>query len=177
MADTVHKPDDRAALAPSPAPRPASRPETEGERWDRNFGELLQELRVAQTGVQILFGFLLIVPFNTRFVRATTLQVTVYSITLLACAVTAALLIAPVSHHRRLFRQGRKAQLVFDADRMAQAALVSLMITVSGAVFLVLDVVIGLAAAGPLAAAVAALYYVLWYGPTRLFGGRRREPE
>ena len=150
------------------AARAGSRPETELQRWDRNFTELLQELRVAQTGVQILFGFLLTVPFSTRFVRATTLQTVVYAFTFLACAIAAALLIAPVSRHRRVFRQGRKAELVLEADRLAQAGLLALMVTVTGVVFLVLDVLAGLAAACPLAAAIAAVYYLLWYRPGRI---------
>lgn len=148
----------------SSAPSSHGRPETELQRWDRNFVELLQELRVAQTGVQILFGFLLTVPFSTRFTRSTsTLQVVVYAATFVACAVAAALLIAPVSRHRQLFREGRKAQLVLYGDRLAQAGLLALMVTVTGAVFLVMDVIAGLAAACPIAVAVAVVYYMLWY--------------
>ena len=139
------------------------RPETELQRWDRNFTELLQELRVAQTGVQILFGFLLTVPFSNRFNHATTLQVVVYTITVLACAVAAALLIAPVSHHRRVFRQGRKPELVLWADRAAQAGLAALLVAMSGAVFLVLDVLKGIALAIPLTVAVVCVYCLLWY--------------
>jgi Family of unknown function (DUF6328) len=162
----VSRSRDAVGLAPG-TPR-TGRPETELERWDRNFTELLQELRVAQTGVQILFGFLLTVPFSTRFTRTNTLQVSVYAVTLLSCAVTAALLISPVSQHRRVFRQGRKPELVMHSARMAQAGLFLLMVTVTGAVFLVLDFVAGLTLAGPLAALVAAVYYRLWYRPLRL---------
>jgi hypothetical protein len=139
------------------------RPETDLQRWDRNFTELLQELRVAQTGVQILFGFLLTVPFSNRFSHATGLQVAVYTITVLACAVAAALLIAPVSHHRRVFRQGRKPELVHWADRIAQAGLLALLVAMSGVVFLVLDVLKGLALALPLTIAVVIVYCALWY--------------
>ena len=168
MADAARAArDGPAAESPTCAVRADSRPETDLQRWDRNFTELLQELRVAQTGVQILFGFLLTVPFSTRFARATTLQTVVYALTFLSCAITAALLIAPVSRHRRVFRQGRKAELVLAADRLAQAGLIALMITVTGVVFLVVDVLAGIAAACPLAAAIAGVYYLLWYRPTR----------
>src|SRR5438270_10720488 len=130
--------------------RDGGRPETALQRWDRNFTELLQELRVAQTGVQIVFGFLLTVPFSNRFSHATALQIAVYTITVVAAAVAAALLIAPVSHHRQVFRKGRKPELVQWADRIAQAGLVALLVTMSGAVFLVLDVLKGIALALPL---------------------------
>ena len=177
MADAVRAArEGTAAEPPSCAVRAGSRPETDLQRWDRNFTELLQELRVAQTGVQILFGFLLTVPFSTRFVRATTLQTVVYALTFLACAIAAALLIAPVSRHRRVFRQGRKAELVLEADRLAQAGLIALMVTVTGVVFLVLDVLAGIAAACPLAAAIAGVYYLLWYRPTRATDGDPGDP-
>jgi hypothetical protein len=177
MTDVSAMAKGSQAVKPSSAARQrGSRPETELQRWDRNFTELLQELRVAQTGVQILFGFLLTVPFSTRFTRATsTLQVVVYAITFVACAIAAALLIAPVSRHRQMFRQGRKAELVLYGDRLAQAGLLALMVTVTGAVFLVMDVLTGLAAACPLAVAIAAVYYMLWYHRSRtLFADLRK---
>jgi Family of unknown function (DUF6328) len=162
--------------AESALPADDGRPESDLQRWDRNFSELLQELRVAQTGVQILFGFLLTVPFSTRFTRATsTLQVVVYAVTFVACAVAAALLIAPVSRHRQMFRQGRKAELVLYGDRLAQAGLLALMVTVTGAVFLVMDVLAGLAAACPVSAAVAGVYYMLWYHRSRALFADLRE--
>jgi uncharacterized protein DUF6328 len=139
------------------------REETELERWDRNFTELLQELRVAQTGVQILFAFLLTLPFSARFGQATDVDRVVYVITLIAAATATALLIAPVSHHRRVFRQGRKPQLVRTASRLAQAGLTALLVATIGAVFVVLDVVAGLGWAVALVAALAVLYVGLWY--------------
>ncbi|HZU56548.1 MAG TPA: DUF6328 family protein [Actinocrinis sp.] len=158
--------------------RSAKRPETELQRWDRNFTELLQELRVAQTGVQILFGFLLTVPFSNRFSHATTLQVAVYTITVLASAVAAALLIAPVSHHRRVFRQGYKAELVVWADRVAQAGLLALLVAMSGVVFLVLDVLKGIALALPLTIAVVIVYCLLWYlMPNLVYSDTARSSE
>ncbi|MGH3388175.1 MAG: DUF6328 family protein [Actinomadura sp.] len=141
----------------------ARRDETELERWDRNFTELLQELRVAQTGVQILFAFLLTLPFSVRFDRVSSLDKVVYVATLLAAATSTALLIAPVSYHRQVFRQGRKPQLVRTASALAKAGLAALLLAIVGAVFVVLDVVAGLGWAAGLVAAVAALYVTLWY--------------
>lgn len=143
------------------------------QRVDREFSVLLQELRVAQTGVRILFGFLLTVPFSNRFALTTTLRAAVYATTLLTGAIATALAIAPVSRHRRLFRRGRKPQLLAHGDRMAQAALLALAATVTGAVFLVLDVLAGLPAACPLSAAIAGIYAVLWFPPARGGAGRR----
>jgi hypothetical protein len=165
-----------AAEPPSGAARNRTRPETDLERWDRNFAELLQELRVVQTGVQILFGFLLTVPFSTRFARASGFQVGVYVVTMLACAVAAALLIAPVSHHRQVFRQGRKAQIVMRADRLARAGLLALLVAMCGVVFLLLDVLEGLAVACPLTAATASVYVFLWYVLPRREPSDRDDP-
>lgn len=169
MTQSLHVRDaGRQVGISSGALRAGRRREAESHRWNRNFNELLQELRVAQTGVQILFGFLLTVPFSNRFARTTTLQVTVYAMTLVACALAAALLIAPVSHHRRMFRQGRKPELVIYADRLARAGLLALMVTVTGAVFLVMDVLVGLVVAVVVAFVVAAAYYLLWYRPIQV---------
>lgn len=153
------------------------RPETELQRSDRNFTELLQELRVAQTGVQILFGFLLTVPFSNRFSEhATRLQTVVYILTMLACSTAVALIIAPVSLHRRVFRQGRKPELVRWADRMAQAGLFSLLLAVIGVVFLLLDVLEGAILAIALTIVVAAIYILLWYRLPHASGLRPDEP-
>src|SRR5947209_3659875 len=94
--------------APEQSSANNGRHETELERLDRNFNEILGELRVAQTGVQILFAFLLVVPFNNRFAQTTTLEHIVYFSTLLLTALAAGLLIAPSALHRLLFRQGDK---------------------------------------------------------------------
>src|SRR3954468_6047090 len=101
----------------------SQRDETGLERWDRNFIELLQELRVAQTGVQILFAFLLTLPFTNRFGDVSRLDTVVYVITLVSAASATALLIAPVSGHRQVFRLGRKPELVRFASRLAQGGL------------------------------------------------------
>lgn len=151
--------------------RDDGRDETELERWDRNYVELLQELRVAQTGVQILFAFLLTLPFTNRFGTVGDRDRVVYVITLVAAATAAALLIAPVSGHRQVFRRGRKPELVRTASMLAQAGLGALLVAMSGAVFLVLDVVANLGWAVGLGAVLLGLYLVLWYVLPRLIRG------
>jgi hypothetical protein len=142
----------------------ADRPdETPAERADRNLGELLQELRVAQTGVQILFAFLLTLPFQQRFTVVVTTDLRVeYLGTLLATTAATAFLIAPVSHHRILFRQGRKPRLVTAADRLAKAGLGCLALAVLGSVYLVVAVVSGRWTAAVFAGCLAVLYLVTW---------------
>lgn len=141
-----------------------SRNESELERWDRNFNELLQELRVAQTGGQILFGFLLTLPFSARFFEGTTgTQRGVYVFTLVASAVSMAFMIAPVSYHRQVFRKGRKPQVVLIASRLAQAGLLGMLLAVGGAVYLALGVATGQGWAAALTAVVVVLYILLWY--------------
>jgi O-antigen/teichoic acid export membrane protein len=139
------------------------RDETPLERWDRNLVELLQELRVAQTGVQILFAFLLTLPFTNRFGAVGPIAKATYLATLIAAATAAALLIAPVSFHRLVFRQGKKPELVRTASVLAQLGLACLLVCVVGCVLLVVDVVSGVAWAAGLAAAVCGLYLGLWY--------------
>src|SRR3954471_10499749 len=103
--------------------RPSGRDETEEERLDRNLGELLQELRVALPGVQVLFAFLLAVPFQQNFTKISEFEKRVYFGTLLCTAISAALLISPSAFHRLTFRYQQKKQLVFYANRMAIAGL------------------------------------------------------
>ena len=135
---------------------------TDEEQLDRNWNELLQELRVAQTGVQILTGFLLTVPFSSRFEELDQLQLTAYLLVLSGAALTTALVIAPVAFHRLLFRQHEKDWLVRAANLSARCGLVSLALTVSGVLFLVFDIVVGLVA-GLVALAVSlAVFVVLW---------------
>jgi uncharacterized protein DUF6328 len=139
------------------------------QRADRNFAELLQELRVAQTGVQILFAFLLTLSFMDRFSAIDAFQRGVYVFTLVASAVTAALLIAPVPVHRLLFQRGRKRELVRVGHRLALSGLLSLATTMLAGMLLVLDVVVGRVAAVSVVAALAAVFVALWVGvPLRL---------
>ena len=136
--------------------------EDKQERLTRNYNELLQELRVTQTGVQILTGFLLTIPFTQRFTSLDNLQRNAY-LTVLAGAVFATgLIIAPVAFHRTLFRQGEKEWLVHAANWSARAGLAALALTMSGVVFLIFDVVIS-RTASVIAGGVALVFFtVLW---------------
>ena len=120
---------------------PDPREETEAERLDRNLGELLQELRVAGLGVQVLFGFLLSLPFTTRFTQLSPGQRNLYLATIVLAAVATALLLGPVAYHRLVFRQGQKERLVRAANIMAIAGLATVGLAVSAAVLLVTDYV------------------------------------
>ena len=139
------------------------RGESDLQRIDRNFLELLQELRVAQTGVQILFAFMLGLAFTPRFAALATWQHAVYLVTLVSAAASAALLIAPVSYHRTVFRRGLKPQLVDTAHRYAVAGLALLLVALLGAVDLAASLLLG-AWAALLALALCALFTTLWYG-------------
>lgn len=139
--------------------------ETEEERWQRNFHELLQELRVAQTGVQILFAFLLILAFSDRFGAADGFSRAVYLVALLAAAAATAMTIAPVAHHRILFRRGQKPRLVRDANRMALGGLVFLFVSMTASVLLVTDIILDRAVAVLVSVATAAWFAVFWVVP------------
>jgi hypothetical protein len=129
---------------PSPAVRTAeSRGETLDQVLDRNVAELLQELRVAFTGVQILFAFLLSLAFTQRFAALRGFDLAVYTVALLSTALATMVLIAPVSFHRILFRRRQKAALVVAADRLLVLGLALLVPAISSAVLLILDVVLG----------------------------------
>jgi hypothetical protein len=141
----------------------ADRDETPDERFDRNWNELLQELRVAQTGVQFLFAFLLTLPFNDRFATVSPVQKITYIVTLLCTAVSALCLIAPVSHHRILFRRGRKAELVAMSSNLAGVGLWFLWLSVVGAVLLIFQVVVGLSWAVAAAVAFTVAFIGIWY--------------
>jgi len=128
----------------------------------RNWNELLQELRVAQTGVQILTGFLLTVPFSSRFGDLDDLQVGAYLVVLTGSVLTTAFVIAPVAFHRILFRRRRREWLVEAANLSARIGLVLLALTSSGVLFLVFDVVVSLTPALVALAASLAFFALLW---------------
>ena len=145
------------------AERPSGREETEDERLDRNLGELLQELRVALPGVQVLFGFLLAVPFSRASSEISPFQEKVYFGTLLCTAISAALLIAPTAYHRLTFHLQQKDELVFLANRLAIAGLGFLALAMTGALMLITDFLYGGVATAVVAAAAAAMFVGLWY--------------
>ena len=138
------------------------RGESEVQRVDRNFLELLQELRVAQTGVQILFAFLLGLAFTPRFAGLSEWQHGIYLGTLVCSALSAALLIAPVGYHRMVFRRRLKYRLVETGHRYAVAGLVLLLLALVGGVDLAASTLIG-AWAALLAAVLAGLFVTLWF--------------
>ena len=137
--------------------------ESDKERNDRRYQELLQELRVAQTGVQFLFAFLLTLAFTQRFATISDFQKSLYVATLVATAVSSALLIGPVPFHRILFRRGLKPRLVAGSDLMARGGLGFLLLAINGAVLLILDVVVGGALAWTLSALCFLWFVVIWY--------------
>jgi hypothetical protein len=138
------------------------RGETPLQRLDRNWADLLQELRVVQTGVQLLTGFLLTLPFQSRFDQLTQFGRNVYLTTLAASVIATGFLIAPVSLHRFLFRRHARRATVDIAHRLAQIGLAFLAVAIIGVVLLIFDVVAG-APAGAVAAILAAvLLAALW---------------
>ncbi len=144
------------------APLNEDRHETETERLDRNWDELLQELRVTQTGVQILAGFLLTLPFQQRFSTVDDVQRAAYLLSLAAAVLATALLVTPVSSHRMLFRQRAKRELVGIADAAARAGLVALAVSIVSATFMIFDVVVGRSAGVSAGAAASAVFLAGW---------------
>ena len=139
------------------------RDESEAERADRNLAELLQELRVAGLGVQVLFGFLLSLPFTNRFTRLSQGQRELYLATLVLAAVATALLLGPVAFHRLVFRRGQKERLVRAANVMAVAGLAAVGLAVSAAVLLVTSYVTSALAAGLITVFVTCMFGLLWF--------------
>lgn len=139
------------------------RRESEKQRLDRNLDQLMTEVRVAMPGVQILFGFLLSVPFAARFDDLTAFQEAVYLVSLVAAGVATAFLIAPTAYHRVTFRRGEKRHLVFTANRWTILGLVALAIAMTAAVLFVVDFLFDSALAIALTGVLGALYVVLWF--------------
>lgn len=137
--------------------------ESEQERWRRNFMEQLQELRVAQTGVQILFAFLLTLPFTAGFEDADTFTKTTYMVALLCAAAASAMLIAPVAYHRILFRQGRKPAVVRFTHFTALGGLGLLLVAMVSSVTLAVDLVVARPAALAVAAFTGVWFILLWF--------------
>jgi len=154
----------------------SGRDETEEQRLDRNLEELLGELRVALPGVQVLFAFLLVVPFNTRFGSLSPGQERLYLATLLSAGLASALLIAPTAHHRLTFRLQDKHHLVIVGNRLAIAGLSFLALAMTGAIGLVTDVVFGTTVAVVSAAIIGLAFVMLWLAwPLRRRAERERE--
>jgi Family of unknown function (DUF6328) len=137
------------------------RDETEAERADRNWNELLQELRVSQTGVQLLAGFLVTLPFQQRFDELDTFQRSLYVGLLLLAVVTVGVMMAPVALHRHLFQGQAKKELVSAGHKLTRVALLLIPVLLTGIVFLVVDVVVDRTVASLLAAGIALVMVAL----------------
>ncbi len=144
--------------------RTDDRDETAAERLDRNTMELLNELRVAGTGIQVMFAFLLVVPFNTGWRHVSTFGRAIYFASLLCVAAAAVLLIAPSIQHRILFRHREKRYLVDTANRIAIVAMVFLAAGLTGILILISDVVVGGAAPWIVGALAGLGIAALWFG-------------
>jgi amino acid transporter len=137
--------------------------EDEESRLDRELIELLNELRVALPGVQILFAFLLIVPFNGRFERVTALQEGVYFVALLATLASSTLLMAPTAYHRLRFRQRDKERMLRIANRFAIAGIALLALGMIGSIFFITDFLFEAWAAVIVAGIAGALLGLVWF--------------
>jgi Family of unknown function (DUF6328) len=137
--------------------------ETDNERITRNVNELLQELRVAQAGVQILFGFLLSITFTEVYTRATGFQKGTHLVTVLFATAAVALLTAPAAWHRLLFRLGQRPMIVQVANTLAVLGLASLAAAMTGTVLLLTNVVLGSWLSVPISLVAAAGFASLWF--------------
>jgi hypothetical protein len=153
--------------------------ETEAERADRNFGDLLQEIRVAQTGVQILFAFLLTLPLQARFEKLDDWEIGTFVAALLLAAGASVCLIAPVAYHRALVGRKMKHKVVAAASRFAIVGLLLLALAITCAVDLVLDLVLGRTPALLIASGLAALLLLTWgvLPLAKLYGAEARDNQ
>jgi hypothetical protein len=140
------------------------RGEAEQERLNRRLMELLNEIRVAMPGVQVLFGFLLAVPFQQRFAEVTAFQRDVYFFTLVASAVATALFIAPTAYHRMMFGEGDRAHIIRVGTRLLILGLVALALAMNSAVLLICDLLFGPAVVVVTVVATTSLFAWLWFG-------------
>jgi hypothetical protein len=139
------------------------REETQLERLDRNHIELLGELRVAGTGIQVLLAFLLVVPFNNRFTHLTRFERADYFVTLVAVGIATVLLTAPSIHHRMLFRRAEKPFLIESGNRLVILAMAFLTVGLTGIFVLITDVLFG-GVATPLVGTATFVYVAgVWF--------------
>jgi Family of unknown function (DUF6328) len=150
--------------------------ESRDEKLDRELIELLNELRVVLPGVQVLFAFLLTVPFTNRFQRITETQEQVFFVTFILATVATGLLIAPSAYHRLRWRQHDKEQILVTSNRLAISGTVVLALALGGAVYLVTDLIFeSVAAVCFVTAATLAFLFWFWYGLPLL--RRIRDPD
>ena len=148
--------------------------ENETERLERNWSELLQELRVTQTGTQILTGFLLTLAFQPKFADLDAFQTDVYLVLVVVAALTTALALAPVSLHRYLFREGAKAQIVRITNVILKATLAGVALVLTGTVMLIFGVVVGITAGFIAGGATLVVILVAWIALPVLVNPDRR---
>jgi hypothetical protein len=151
------------------------RDETHNERADRNWNELLQELRVTQTGTQILTGFLLTIPFQQRFTDLDAYQKDLYLVLVVLAVLATALFVAPVSLHRILFGRRLKPELVSAGGMFARAGLLVLALVMAGSAMLIFDVVLTRDAGLVVGIASLTLLFVAWWLVPRLVARRARD--
>ena len=157
---------DESGSSDAPRHRDSGRQETEDERADRNLSDLLQELRVALPGVQVLFAFLLTVPFTNRFADISGFQQKLYFGVLISVALATVLLVAPTAGHRILFRQQQKEYIVTLANRLALVGLFLLAVSMCGAIALISDFLFGSTTAIITTVVMAAAFIGFWFtGP------------
>jgi len=160
----------------APDPDGDQRDETATERADRNWDELLQELRVTQTGIQILSGFLLTLPFQQRFTALDGPLRTLFLVAVALATVSTGLLVAPVASHRMLFRKHQKTALVETSDRLAKLGLACVGVTVVLVLALVFGFVLGDSVAFVAGGAALIVFLGLWLVvPMMVLRGARRE--
>ena len=152
--------------------RHTDRNETFTERMDRNWDELLQELRVTQTGAQILTGFLLTIPFQQRFADLDSYQQDLYLVLVVLAILATALIVAPVSVHRVLFRKRMKPELVDAGNVLARLGLAVLALTIAGSASFVFDVVLDRTAGVVVGSVALVVLAVCWWGLPRVLERR-----
>jgi amino acid transporter len=151
--------------------------ESPAERADRNFADLLQELRVTQTGVQILFAFLLTLVFQQRFIELDRFAVIVYVVTVIFCVASSIFLIAPVALHRAMFRLGRKTEVVDGSAKQAKTGMALLAVALVGAALLALDVPLPRWLALVIVGGIAMTLVTVWYVVPVRKARRPAEPD
>ena len=151
-------------MAPEDSRHEARSGEDEGERLDRELIELLNEVRVVMPGVQVLFGFLLTVPFQQRFESIDDFQRIVYFVTLLLTAASAAFLMGPSAFHRMTFRAGQKPYLVALGTRQTIIGMALLALAMNGVLLLLTDILFHTTTVAVTVTLAAALFGWLWFG-------------
>lgn len=150
--------------------------ESHKDRLDRELVELLQEMRIMLPGIEVIFGFLLTVPFTERFTRLTPLQTSTYFLVFIATALATALLVAPSAYHRLRWRQYDKEHLLRVANKFAIAGLAFFAFALSGIAFIVTDMVIHTTGAVWVAAGLGSMVVLLWFGLPLFRRAQHAEP-